>query len=245
MNILDADLTLLELEELLELEMRNEEKDIRIIGDLDLSYEDYKYMILRLKGLTKYRWNMEVFEKYKLCIITSWVFTLRYETDKNFMYDKVKRLLNGLQQHHLRYCIKMCASAFEEYGIETYGIDTQTLEGIFELSAIHAGIPRQVQHEFYQLLDDSLNYSNLKFLESDLFDRLPPRLQEIYQFIDSRHQKRIIYVLREIYMDYKIGKCSLDEVLNRYSETSRKFIEDSYYWCIKYEKNKNRLIGAR
>ena len=245
MNLLDADLTLLEIEKLLEGEIKNEQKNLRIIGDLDLSYEDYKYMILRLKGLTKYKWNIEVFERYKLSILTTWIFTLRYEADKSYLYDKVKEILNSLQQHHMRYCIQTCAAAFEEYGIETYGIDIYSLEGIFEVSAIHAGVPKQAQDEFYQLLEDSLDYSNIHLLEKKLIGSVSPKLQEIYKYINNQHQKRIIYSAREIYIDCKIKKFTLSELFEKYPESSRKLIEGCYIWCIDYEDNMNQVIGVR
>lgn len=245
MNLLDADLTLLELEKLLEAEIKNEQKDLRIIGDLDLSYEDYKYMILKLKGLTKYKWNIEVFEQYKLSIIATWIFALRYETDKRYLYDKIKGIVDSLQQHHMRYCIETCASAFEEFGIETYGIDIYSMEGIFEVSAIHAGVPMQAQGEFYQLLEDSLNYSNIHLLEKKLFGGVSPKLQEIYRYIGNRHQKRIIYSAREIYIDCKIKKYSLGELLEKHPESSRKFIEGCYIWCDEYEDSMNQIIGVR
>ena len=84
MNILDADFTLYEIEQTLEERFRMEEKMLRTIGDLDLSYEDYKYLVLKLKGISKYMTRIEVFEQYKLSIITALVFSIRYEKKTAF-----------------------------------------------------------------------------------------------------------------------------------------------------------------
>lgn len=235
MKLLDASLSLGEMEALLEQSLLNEENDIRILGDLELSYEDYKCLSLKLKGLTKYKDNIEVCNRFKLCAVVAWVFALRYEKEDKIKVNLVKKLLESLPQHQLRYVISLFNATFSDYGLQDFGVDTTSLEGFFTVAAIHSGIPVDLLNEFYHLLDESLKHQDMELLEDQVVNCLSTRMDEIYKYIDKNIQRQMIALTREMYVDYKINGLSQEEILSKYNYTSRSIIDGCFRWCEEYD----------
>jgi hypothetical protein len=245
MKILDASLSLSEMETVLEHAILNDENDIRIIGDLELSYEDYKCLALKLKGITKYKENIELFDRYKLCAVVAWVFALRYEKEDKIDHTLVKRLLGNLPQHQLRYVLNLFTTTFSDYGLDDYEVDTNSLDGFFVVAAIHAGIPTDLQDEFFHMMEESLLHQDMTELEEQIMKNLSTRMVEIYKYIDESIIRDMIRVCRELFVDYKINQLSKEEVLNKYPSTSRSIIEGCFKWCEEYEANNELMSSVR
>lgn len=114
MKILDSVLSLEQMEDILEKELERQKHSIRIFGDLDLSYEDYKCLSLKFRGIYRYPGSIEILENFKLSLLTAWIFSLRYEKEE-ISYYNIKKVLLKLPQYMQRKFISMCSETFEEY----------------------------------------------------------------------------------------------------------------------------------
>lgn len=242
MNLLQTPLTLLEIERLLEKELRDEEKNYRIIGDLELTYEEYCFLILKAKGLQRYENNLVMLEKYRFVVLVSWVFSMRYANEK-VSYDTMYIEINKLQQHIMRKTIGILAGTFEEYGIYTYGLDIYSLEGLFELIGIHSGIPHKVHERLFNILDESLNYKDMNRFEQQLMLELKPRMTVIYEYMQEDMIKKLFIETREIFIDCRMNNLTIEELQKKYVYASKGLLISLVRWCdeIEYYQDQNEM----
>ncbi len=143
MKVFDSDYSLNEIEMLLGEKMeeayRNtQEEECKIIDSFDLSYEDYCYLLLKLKGLITYGRGVELMERYKISVVTALVYSIRYSAKEN-VYEKIKMFIEKLPQHQLRYALDMLVDVVEEYALCSYEQCKGQLDHLFEVLASQAG----------------------------------------------------------------------------------------------------------
>ena len=245
MNLLQTPLTLLEIERLLEKEIRDEEKDYRIIGDLELTYEEYCFLSLKAKGLQRYENDLVMIEKYRFVTLISWVFSMRYANIEKVNYETMYNKVNKLQQHTMRKTIHIIAGTFEEYGINTYGLDIYSLEGLFALIGIHSGIPHKVHDRLFSILEESLNYKDMNRFEQQLMLELEPRMTLIYEYMEEDMKKKLFHETREIFIDCRMNNLSIDELKYKYVYTSKSILNSLVRWCeeIEYYQNQKEILA--
>jgi hypothetical protein len=243
MKILDASLSLAEMESVLEYELLNDKNNIRIIRDLELSYEDYKILTLKLKGLVKYKGIINIFDRYKLCTIVASVFSLHFDKEDRINLEIIKKPLENLPQHQIRYVLSLFTSAFSDCGVDSYHIDTSSMDGFLSLIAAHAGITSEFENEFCSLLDDSLNHKDMNTLEIEIYSNLSTRMTEVFKYLDNDLVSEIIHTYREIFVDCKLNHLSQEEILDKYPLASSKIIELYVKWCECAEEQKEELIS--
>lgn len=246
MNLFDADFTLYEIEQTLEEKFKAEEKTVRTIGDLDLSFEDYKYLVFKLKGLTKYITRIEVFEQYKISIVTALVFAVRYEEDTKAMYKELRKFLRQFQQHHVRYCIRICMNAFCELGLSMYGSKFNSVEDVFEVVSIHANLPKETADVIFQILEDYYSQGENYLLEDELYDKLNKTIQKTYPFLKKKAGNYAYSeLLKDLYAACYNDHYSLKQLITEFNQVSISLLESCYMWYMKYSKNSNRLVQIR
>lgn len=245
MNLLQTPLTLLEIERLLEKELRDEEKDYRIIGDLELTYEEYCFLSLKAKGLQRYENDLAITEKYRFVTLVAWVFSMRYANIDKASYEAMYIKVNKLQQHMMRKTIHVIAGTFEEYGINTYGLDIYSLEGLFALIGIHAGIPKKAHDRLFNILEESLNYKDMNRFEQQLMLELEPRMTLIYDYMGEDTKKKLFHETREIFIDCRMNNLSIEELKEKYVYASKSILNSLVYWCeeIEYYQNQKEIIA--
>lgn len=143
MKVFDLDYSLNEIERLLEEKMEQAyqnmtEEESKMIDSFDLSYEDYCYLLLKLKGLITYGTELELIEKYKISVVTALVYAIRYGKKEN-VYQKITAFIQKLPQHQLRYTIGLFANVAEEYALGSYKQCKGQLEHLFDILAAQAG----------------------------------------------------------------------------------------------------------
>lgn len=143
MKVFDSDYSLSEIEILLEEKMEQAyqhmtEEESKIIDSFDLSYEDYCYLLLKLKGLITYGTDLELMEKYKISVVTALVYAIRYGKREN-VYQRIRTFIQKLPQHQLRYTVGLFANVAEEYALGSYKQCKGQLEHLFEILAEQAG----------------------------------------------------------------------------------------------------------
>lgn len=231
MYLLQTPLTLLEIEHLLERELMDEEKGLRLVSDLNLTYEEYCFLSLKAKGLQRYENDLVMLEKYKFVVLVLWVFSLQYGNLEKIKYSKIRDKINNLQQHIMRKTVTIIAETFDENGINTYGKDIYTLEGLLSLIGIHAGIPEKLHDKLFGLLNESMNYQDMTDFDKKLKLDLEPRMTAIFEYMDEKTIGKLLHETRDIFIDCKVNNLSLEELKEKYTYASKKIIENCVRWC--------------
>lgn len=246
MNILDADFTLYEIEQTLEERFRMEEKMLRTIGDLDLSYEDYKYLVLKLKGISKYMTRIEVFEQYKLSIITALVFSIRYEKKQPSTFMEIQEMLMKMQQHQLRFFIRISSNVFLELGLSTYGVEMNTIDDVLEVITIHANLSKEEGETIFHMLDQYFESGEDVLLEEELYEKMNEEIhKELPSSLHNTFNLSICYMLKELYVICCSKRYTLSQIFARFNQLSRQLIEQCYEWTREMRANQSLLAQAR
>lgn len=153
MKLFENAISLAQIERLLEEKIevqenkrnKKETRYITILGSLGLTYEDYRYLLLKLKGVKKYGNMLGVMERYKLSLLTAMVFAIR-NGEEDDSYRMLKEEFLNLPQHQIRQSLMICQDAFEEYAIHSFGMDMSRFEGIYQALEIHAGVNEGVMY---------------------------------------------------------------------------------------------------
>ncbi len=242
MNVLEADFNLYDIEKLLEEMLRSEDKQIRAIGDLDLSYEDYKYLVFRVKGLQKYITRLEVFMEYRLSIVTALVFSVRYEQSISGTFKEIINMIESLQQHHVRYCVRCCADAFYELGLPTYGISVNSIEDFIEVLILHAGLYHEILNKLFVLLEQHYATPNYRLYDHDLMQQLQTELRTAC-CLESHEVEfyNVAVVTKKLFESSCKKHLSLKQMMEKHENVSSNLIEASYLWSVQFSQDANLL----
>jgi len=244
MNIFNTSQTLYQVERVLEQQLKLPKNNVRILGDLPVSYEDYRYLLLKLRGLKRYWGDIRGLENFRLSVLTLWAFSLRYEKTEQG-YQRIKSQLLGVPQHHTRVYINMLLNAFYEYELNVFHMDDeiQTMDGLMALLIIHTGIPDELQPDFCHLLDDSLVYGDDAMMEYRFILRMPQHMQRLYR---SLHKEVVVSMLRDcrrMFLDYRQRGITRYEAYQKYPIMSSNLMKGCFDWCDRQETYvTNRLV---
>ena len=238
-----ADSTLYEMEQHLEHCFFEEETNLRTVGDLHISYEDYKYLNFKLKGILHYISRVEVMEQYRFCILTTLVFAIRYEKNVTITLKNYEEFMNQFQQHQVRFFLRMMADTFHEMSLPTYGIKVKSCKVLLELLSIHANIPKSYYDEIFGTLNNYYTQKKCYLLEEEVYNQLDRVLLKIYPFLSPNGDNFCLSrYLKELYEACYRGHKTLEELFEEFGTLSKELIENCYHWYNTYSKNSNNLI---
>lgn len=154
-------------------------------------------------------------------------------------------MLDKLQQHQIRYCISICGTAFYELGISTYGIELRTIEDVFEVITIHAGISNEVYQEIFHMMDDCYTEDESYLYEKKILKSITKKLNSVYPFIRMDRPHPLAYYIKELYEACKLQHDELEKLFFEFPNLSKNLIQTCYIWCMKSDHGVNRLINIR
>lgn len=233
MRMFQKDQTLNQIEQYLESLLNQEDETIRYIGDFDLSYEDYKFLIKRLNGLDNFQGEIALLERYKVSILTAWIFGLRYHTDVRYTYGNLVAAFALVPQYLRRQLTSIYANVFEDNNLLKYIYEVKDTKDLCSLIFIHGGIPNVVMEEFLDILYNFHNEFDLEQLENQLFSRLPYQFQEAFHNIDLEVRREIIEVTRATFIDHYINHHTREELLVLHPSASIRTIDFCIQWFKK------------
>lgn len=128
------DMSLQEIEELLEKLLLEDDNFSEKIRDMNLSLNDYRHLVHKLEGLSRLNAKMIVLRKYRLSVLMAWFYRAR---NKGIIVENedMISLINDLPQYEVRYLVQLCKDTLEEYGINGYGIDQYMREELYRRSS--------------------------------------------------------------------------------------------------------------
>ncbi len=246
MRLFSADLSLYEMERLLEHCFYEEENKVRIIGDLNLTNEDYKYMTLKVKGILRYISKVEVMEQYRLCILTTLVFAIRYEKNAAVILKQFEKYWNQFQQHQYRFCMQAFGDKLHEIGLSTYSIRIDSSKELMEVLFIHAGLTKNIYEKIYELLEQYFDEERSYLFEEELYERMDSLICRDYPFLSCRSAGlKVSHLLKELYEACLVRRETLEQMFENFNMLSKQVIEDCYRWCEAYGDHSYNLINMR
>jgi len=246
MKMFDTSQSLYQMEEILEQQLRKPENNIRILGDLPLSYEDYRYLLFKSRGLERYRGDLEVLDKFKLAILISWIFAMRLEKSDKNGYFKVQNSFLSIPQHHLRIYLNKIFCVFHEYKLNTFEVtDVENVEDLMALLVIHTGIPDDLQADFCHLLDDSLAYGDYNYtsIEYRFMMHMPEHMKSLYHFLEKKVIRNMINYSRDMFRDYRTNRITCREAYTKYPLMSSNLMRGCFDWCERQESYEMQRLG--
>lgn len=244
MGIFNTSLSLHQIEEKLAAQLKDKKNNIRILGDMDLSYEDYYYLLLKIRGLEQYREHLEIFEEFRLSVLISWIFAMRLEKNEYNSYKRIMEQMAGMKQHHIRTYVSMMLNAFDEYEINTYKmVEEGTLENLMGLLVVHTGIPEDLQDDFCHLLDDSLVYGEFSAVEHRFLMRLPEHIKRLYHNVERHIIVNMMDYCRQMFTDYRLHGITRREAYKKYPLMSSNLMKGCFQWCEAQELYAMKRFG--
>ena len=148
MNLLNPTMSLYDIESVLEHYcLSTLDSNVIITRSIPLSWEDYALMHNLILNFVNMTGDVSAYSGFQLTLLVTWVMGEKYTGHS--LRGEVFSGISKLPQHHLRYYIDMFVSTFNEYYIETFDEDYDSLDGICKIVSRHANYPtesRQVQN---------------------------------------------------------------------------------------------------
>lgn len=227
--MLDSTLSLCEMETLLDELLQEKKGSIRMLGDLDLSLEDYKILSLRLRGFAKYHKNFALYQKYALSLLAMGVFAFRYEDNGQQAMEKIDVLVKGVPQHLERALYSTFDTIFQLYKLSTYGIEIQDYNSLLQVLMIQCGLSEQSYVHLFNMFD-SMDQGDLDEREKIMLVR---KLEELNSSssLNSEVKAMLLQHLFTVYKDCKEHSYTKEELYKRYEDVSNRLIEATAAWC--------------
>ena len=110
-----------------------------IISDINLSLEDYHYIASKIKLLFRIPNDNSIVDDYKLIIVVYWVYSAVFDDVDVDLYS-FDSLFAGIPQYKKKYYFNVCMEAFDEYGLNRFGITSgASADEYKQLILKHAG----------------------------------------------------------------------------------------------------------
>ena len=211
---------------------------IHIISDLELSENDYRSLGAKLNAFSFFAGSENDIEEYILSIIVYSTYTLIYGQDIED-FDTVIRMLLKKSQYAERMRLIMYRDAFYSYGINTFEVSGDDIkQWCKELTALHAGIPNSEKDEFFDIMAEFLDITDVNTFYKEALDRLPKRTRFIFDMMEEYTIKKLLLDIRNMMNDVVDGLIGRDELISKHGNMSISLIDR----CIMWNENNEHII---
>ena len=138
-NLFKQNMTLPEMERLLEQYCKNDGTAINVTEKIPLSRDDMVLMRSYLDTFVNLKGDVSAFYDVNLAIIITWIFAEKYDGED---YSKRCYLnLSRLPQHHFKYYVELFSNTLIEFNINPFNEDYEELSGICNIMHQQAHYP--------------------------------------------------------------------------------------------------------
>lgn len=209
---------------------------IRLISDLALSENDYRSLGAKLKALCFFTGSENDIEDYMLCIVVYSTYTLIYgnEDDK---FDAILKLILSDSQYMERTYLSMFRNAFDEFGLNTFGIDEGDLKTTCKmLLARHAGVPDMEKNAFFNMISHFIDYQDLDVMYEKIYEQHPPKAKHIASILSEEIRRGMILDARMLVKEVYDGQVNRNVLMEKYPRLSISLIDYCLMWneCNKH-----------
>lgn len=223
-------MTLREMDGVLEDVLSTPRREIRIFADLPITEEDFYLLEDKLVAVKS---NLALIERYKISIVTAWVFALRYGHCSRLDCRHIVERHTEVPQYSKRQFLDICNNVFADYGIAMYFSEIHNEEELYTMLVVHAGIPDRVSERFCILLEDLLRTGDIEKAMWRMNCYMDGGLRETANLSDNVFLKNLINTASDIMRDCLEDRYGTEDLLRRYPLTSSKLIHVCADWADK------------
>ncbi len=140
MNLLNPTMNLYDIESVLEHYcLSTLDSNVIITRSIPLSWEDYALMHNLLHNFVNMTGDVSAYSGFHLTLLVTWIMGEKFAG--HHLRSQLWEDISKVPQHHMRYYIDMFASTFNEFYIETFDEDYDSLDGICRIISRHATYP--------------------------------------------------------------------------------------------------------
>lgn len=239
MRILDSALSLSEIEKELENYIQKNKGKIRTLGDIRMSAEDYKILLLRFRGFAQYQKNFNLYEKYSLCLLAAGSYVFENEEDCVTALEKTHLVSDQIPQYMQRRLAELFDSTLKEFNLSFFGLRLEDLHTLIEILLLHSYTDDKVYQTYFSLLDQILEEECTTEIGYRIFKKAFPRESEI---LDWSVKETIISKFQSSYFDCRSNKLTWEQILNKHNDISYLYISSCYAWCRGSNENQKIKI---
>lgn len=206
-------------------------QSVRVICDMDLSEDDYKYLATKVKMLFQFANDMNIVDDYKLAIVVYWVFAMVYWDKTQLSKCEMDVMFEGIPQYKKNYYLKVCMETFDEYGI--YKFNDQYKDEIHQSLAViarHANVPDDEKKQTFETIAKYLESNLVEQITESIMMELPPKTQTIFCYFDDMTKQKVILNIRNLMIRCREQNDSKEELFRQNPYISNKLIEACIDW---------------
>lgn len=230
-TLFQEDMSLAQMEQTLESVLLKHDIGIRILADLPVTAEDYVRLLEALKVVQN---DMEMVERYRLSVVTAWIFSLRYEHFGRKDYAHIVDELAALKQYSVRQFFAICNSVFNDFDLVTYFPEIRTFKELYSMVVVHAGIPEQMGEYFCQVIEKLMQDRDMSKAMESITEYLARGLEQVAGFVDRAFLEKLLQTASEIMKDCQTGEYTEEALQKRYPHTAGGIIR----LCIEWSRKK-------
>lgn len=234
MKVFKERYSLHDIEEKLEWEFSGNKK-IRIVGDINLDYDDYRFLLEKLELIKPHMGNLDLLMRYRLSQIVSWAFFMRYEDPGRIYIADYEKVLKHIPQHVAGHYLQMYSDAYCEYGFATASINDLSVKGMFQVVALQAGMSREEYGVLFDIINSKDNLTVPKLYEENLFGQISYRMGQMFRYLDGDTYCRVIEEICRVYVDTKFNKYGTNAVLMNNEKAAYTLVDVFQEKCARLE----------
>ncbi len=224
------DMTLTEMDAVLENYLKEHSTKVRILTDIPLTMGECDLLWEAILHAHK---DMAMLQRYRLCILTVWAYSLHYGKAGIKYYRKILEELDGIPQYLQRQFLEVCESTFEDYGLNTYWISIRNKQELYSMMVAQAGISKEMAPTFCRILEKLVAGKSV----TEAMEEIKSARNELLAFAaeeaDHRFLKELLLSAKEIMRDCQSGEYTEAELRGKYQITSSRLIHTCWRWVRK------------
>ncbi|MBR3771404.1 MAG: hypothetical protein IKL07_03965 [Clostridium sp.] len=226
--MLDSVLSLKEMERAIGNAILRKKGRVRTIGDLELTNEDYKLLELRFRGFSKYRNDLEVYEKYSLCLLTLGTFYFKVESDWRHVRDVIQDYARTTPQHLQRRILEVFDNTVKEYSLSNPGVHLTNVNQLIQLFLFYSYDNESAYQKYFSELDKYIDGGYTDKSIATVNKKVFYREEELFE---EEVKEKVFTTYHKAYLDCIQNHLSVEEMMKKYYRLSNLFVTSCCRWC--------------
>lgn len=239
MSMLDSVLSLKEMERAIGNAILRKKGQVRTIGDLGLTNEDYMLLELRFRGFEKYRNDLEIYEKYSLCLLTLGTYYFQTESDWRHTRDIIQNYAKKTPQHLQRRILEVFDNTVKEYALSNPSVHLTTINQLIQLFLFYSYSNESTYQKYFLELDKCSDGGYTDEFFDSVNKKVFYREEEIFE---EEVKKKVFSTYKEAYFDCIQNQLSETDMMKKYYRVSCLFVSSCCKWCQNREEESRMKI---
>ncbi len=226
-------MTLTEMDTVLEKYLTENSSKVRILTDIPLTIGECDLLWDAILGAHK---DMAMLQRYRLCVLTVWAYSLHYGKSGIKYYRKILEELDVIPQYLQRQFLEICESTFEDYGLNTYCTNIRNKQELYSMMVAQAGISKTMAPAFCNILEKLVRGESITEAMEEIKSARNELLAFAAEAADYKFLENLLLSAKEIMRDCKSGDYTESEICGKYHITSSRLIHTCWRWAHRQGK---------